>query len=227
MFFFSPYDLLLLPALLIVLWAQFKVKSAYANYSQVGVRSGVTGADIARLMLREEGIEQSVGMEVIPGEMTDHYDPRGRVLRLSEATYHGGSIASLGIAAHEVGHAIQHARGYKALELRNVVYPLCSIGETLGLPMVFIGFIMGFGPLVTAGILLFTAAVFFTIITLPVEFDASRRAVHALAGSGYMTQDEVAGTRKVLNAAAMTYVAAALSAILNLLRLVFIANSRD
>jgi Zn-dependent membrane protease YugP len=227
MIFFSPFDVLLIPALLIVLWAQFKVKSAYAKYSKVGVQSGMSGADIARLMLREEGIEQSVGMEVIPGEMTDHYDPRGRVLRLSDATYNGGSIASLGIAAHEVGHAIQHARGYKALQLRNVIYPLCSIGETLGLPMVLIGFFMGFGPLVTAGILLFTVAVFFTIITLPVEFDASRRAVHALAGSGYMSPDELAGTRKVLNAAAMTYVAAALAAILNLVRLVLIANSRD
>lgn len=227
MIFFSPWDFLLIPAILIVILAQIKVKGAYAKYSKVGVRSGVSGADIARSMLREANIEHEVALETVPGEMTDHYDPRARVVRLSPDVFGGRSIAALGIAAHEVGHAIQHATGYRALGVRNLVYPLCSFGETFSFPLLLAGFFLGQPMLVSLGIWLFAAAVFFTLITLPVEFDASKRAVHALAHSGVMTAEELQGTRKVLNAAALTYVAAAVAAILNLIRLVMIFQQRD
>jgi Zn-dependent membrane protease YugP len=232
MIFFSSYDLLLIPGILIVLWAQWKVKHAYHKYAKVGVQSGVTGADIARQMMRVENID-NVGLEQVAGVMTDHYDPRAKVVRLSEDVYHGRSIAALGIAAHEVGHVIQDARGYAPMRIRHFVYPVSSIGSTLGFPLIFIGFIMGgigaqadpIGAMIlNAGIWLFAAAVAFTLVTLPVEFNASSRAMKALASGGVMTQDELAGARAVLNAAAMTYVAAAAAAVLNLIRILLIAR---
>lgn len=232
MIFFTPYDLLLIPAILFSLWAQHKVKSAYKKFAQIGVRSGVNGAQIAQRMMQVEGIT-NVGMEVTPGEMTDHYDPKAKMVRLSQDVYHGSSISALGIAAHEIGHVIQDANNYSPMRLRSAIYPLSSIGSTLSFPLIFAGFIMGLGEgslgqtLATIGIWLFSGAVAFTLITLPVEFDASRRAMKALATGGVMTDDELAGARKVLNAAAMTYVAAAAAAVLNLLRLILIVRGNE
>lgn len=238
-FFFDPTFILILPALALALWAQFKVKSTYARFAQVGNRAGLTGYEVARLILRDADIEidtrgknrdgRAVGIEAIGGELTDHYDPRSKTLRLSEAIYHGRSVAALGIAAHEVGHAIQHANAYSPLVLRNVVYPVCSIGSTLAFPIFLVGLFMPvhLGQIfIQLALLLFGAAVFFTVLTLPVEFDASRRALLALANGGYLTTDEMSGARKVLRAAAMTYVAAAAMAIMQLVRMMLIANRR-
>jgi len=218
--------LLLIPALILALWAQAKVRSTYARYSKVPVRSGLSGADVARLILRDEGVQVSA-IEVTPGELTDHYDPRNRALRLSEDVYYGTNIAALGIAAHEVGHAIQHAREYSPLALRNVVYPICNLGSSLGVPLFFLGLILSTPIFLKLGILFFTLAVFFTLITLPVEFNASRRALAVLANGRYLETDELKGARRVLSAAAMTYVAAALMALLQLLRMLILARSRD
>ncbi|MBX7259086.1 MAG: zinc metallopeptidase [Candidatus Hydrogenedentes bacterium] len=235
--FYDPTFLLIIPGLILSIWAQWKVKSTYATYSQVGTRSGLTGADVARLILRDSNIGLAanpaaargtvVGLEAIPGELTDHYDPRDRTLRLSDAVYHGQSVAALGIAAHEVGHAIQHANAYSALMWRNAIYPISSISSTLSWPLLLGGLFLGIGPLLTLGILLFSFAVVFTLITLPVEFNASSRALKALAHGGYLTDDELHGARKVLSAAAWTYVAAAAVAILELVRLLIIARNRD
>lgn len=231
-FFFTPYDLLVLPALILAIWAQAKVSSAYGRFSRVAARSGLTGAQVAQLIMRDENVGRDVELEVVPGNLSDHYDPIKKTLRLSQDVFHGNSIAALGIAAHEVGHAIQHARGYAFLQLRTLMYPLSSIGSKLAFPLFFLGLFLSWGSggghfLMTIGIWMFAAAVAFTLITLPVEFDASRRALRALANGGYVAQDEMAGVRKVLGAAAMTYVAAAAMAVLQLIRLLAIANSRD
>jgi Zn-dependent membrane protease YugP len=239
--FFSFYhfyaaDLLMIPAMLFALWAQMKVKSTYKNYARVTVRSGITGAQIAQRMMRDANLDTGrgtdappVGLECIDGVMTDHYDPTAHTVRLSKDVYHGCSVAALGIAAHEVGHAIQHANGYTPLSIRNYMYPISSIGSKLAWPIIIFGIILGMGPdwLVSLGLWLFSASVAFTIVTLPVEFDASKRAVRALADGGVMTAEELDGTRSVLNAAALTYVAAAASAILMLIRLIIIARGRD
>jgi len=236
--FFDPTIVLLLPAFAFALWAQHKVKSTYAKYSQVGTRKGLTGAQVAEHVLHDADVpslgnargirsEGAVGLEATPGHLTDHYDPRSRTLRLSDEVYSGQSVAALGIAAHEVGHAIQHNKAYAPLMLRNVVYPVCSIGSMGAFPLFFIGLFMPTGlgqTFMYAAIALFTLAVFFSVLTLPVEFDASRRAIRALAGGGYLTQDELTGAKKVLNAAALTYVAATAMAVTNLVRMVLIAR---
>jgi len=230
-FFFHPADLLLIPAILFTLWAQFKVKHAYHKYSQIGVRSGVTGVRIAQWMLESENI-RDVSIEQIPGEMTDHFDPRTNTVRLSEGVYHGRSIAALGIAAHELGHVMQHAQGYAPMKLRQFVYPVSSIGSTLAFPIILGGLFLSYAGyhvpwLITAGIWLFAAAVAFTIIPLPVEFNASRRALRALTNGRFLTDEELAGARAVLQAAALTYVAAAAAAVLQLIRLLMITRGRD
>ena len=228
-FFFHPADLLMIPAIIFSLWAQWAVKSAYAKYSQIGTRSGMTGARAAQAIMDSAGV-QNVDIGVVPGEMTDHYDPTKKVVNLSEGVYGGDSIAAVGIAAHEVGHAIQDAHHYAPMKLRHLIYPVSSIGSTLSFPLIFIGLIFngsGAGWLLHLGIYLFAAAVAFTIVTLPVEFNASNRAVQALAKGGYLTTDELNGVRKVLRAAALTYVAAAAAAVLQLLRILIIARGRD
>jgi uncharacterized protein len=238
MFFFDWTMILLLPALALAMWAQGKVKFTYAKFSQVATRRGLTGADAARLILNEAGITPllntarevpagACGIEAIGGELTDHYDPSSRMLRLSEDIYAGRSVAALGIAAHEAGHAIQHANNYAPLMLRGVIYPVANIGTMLAFPLFFIGLFVA-KPLITAAILLYTVAVAFTLITLPVEFDASHRALKALSHGGYLNDDELYGARKVLSAAAMTYVAAAAMAIMQLVRMLIIAgNERE
>jgi hypothetical protein len=220
---------LLIPAALFAGWASLKVRSTYAHYAQKGTRSGMTGRQVADAILRDAGVSVT-GIERIPGEMSDHYDPRTRTLRLSEAVYGGRSIAALGIAAHEVGHAIQHARGYAPMSLRSAVYPLSSLGSSLSFPLFFIGFLFGSETgalMMNAGILLFSLAVAFTLVTLPVEFNASSRALKALSSGGYLQTDEMKGARKVLSAAAMTYVASAAMALMQLLRLILLAQRRD
>ena len=232
MFFFSFEGLsLLIPAIVLAVWAQWKVKSTYAKYSQVATRSGLSGAEVAQRILMGSEVDAgqpamsgapTCAIQPIAGEMTDHYDPRDHTLRLSEGVYNGRSIAALGIAAHEAGHAIQHANLYSPLMWRNAIYPISNIGSSLAFPLLFIGFIARTPVLINVAIALYIFAVFFTLITLPVEFNASRRAIRALSSGGYLTQDELAGAKKVLSAAAMTYVAAATMAIVQLIRMFLI-----
>lgn len=232
--------ILLIPGVILSLWAQFKVKSTYQKYSQIATRSGLTGAQVAQMIMENAEVKSSetslrpafatgisCPINVVPGELSDHYDPRNRTLNLSEGVYHGRSIAALGVAAHEVGHAIQHANAYSALMWRNAIYPMTSISSTLSWPLLFGGLLFGITPLLHIGIVLFSFAVLFTVITLPVEFDASKRAIRALAQGGYLTDEEVRGAKKVLSAAALTYVAAAAMAALQLLRLILIARGRN
>jgi uncharacterized protein len=214
---------LLIPAFLFALYAQMKVKTTYSKYSQISTRGGRTGAEVARYIMRDAGVA-GVDVEHTPGQLSDHYDPRQRVLRLSDGVYQGRSIAALGIAAHEVGHAVQHAQKYLPLHLRSVMYPATSFGSTLAWPLFLIGLIFQTGFLLNVGIVLFSVAVLFTIITLPVEFNASSRALKALATGGYLTEEELGGARQVLQAAALTYVAAAAMAVAQLLRMINIAR---
>lgn len=227
MMFDTPSMIIMIVTGLLSFWAQARVKSAYHRNAQIGTRSGMTGADIARHMMRQENIND-VELECIPGELTDHFDPRAKVVRLSEAVYNGRSIASLGIAAHEVGHVIQHAHGYAPMQLRSVVYPVASIGSNLSIPLIFMGlFFLHMPALVWAGVFLFAASTFFTVVTLPVEFNASNRALHALEYGNILEPDEMVGARQVLNAAALTYVAAAVASVLWLLRYIALANSQN
>lgn len=236
--FLDATILLLIPGLLFALYAQWKVKSTYNKYAQVATRAGLTGADVAQRILRDADVpyaghvgggrgSQGVGLEAVAGHLTDHYDPRDRTLRLSQDVYYGHSIAALGIAAHEVGHAIQHHRSYAPMHLRSLIYPVTSIGSTLAFPLFFIGFFVQYGILMWLGIALFSAAVLFTVVTLPVEFNASSRALAALKQGNYLTQEELKGARAVLSAAAMTYVAATAMAILQLVRLIILARARQ
>ena len=224
MAYWFQYWWLLIPAIVLGIVAQSMVRNTYAKYKKVGTRSGITGAELARRILDAQDL-QDVPVQDVAGELTDHYDPRSRTLRLSRNVGRGRSVAALGIAAHESGHAIQHSRSYAPLAIRNTVYPVASFGSKLGPIVVLGGLLFGIGePLITIGIVLFAVAVAFSILTLPVEFNASSRAMQLLEGSGTMTQGELEGARKVLNAAAMTYVAAALASVLTLLRLVLISR---
>lgn len=220
MFFDPVYFLFLAPGLLLSLWASFKVKSTFRHYSQVAARSGISGAQAAAELMRQKGI-RDVSVEPVQGFLSDHYDPSAKVLRLSPDVYHGHSLASLGVAAHEAGHAIQHAAGYTPLKFRSLVVKPAQIGSNLGAILCMIGLAMASTKMVWAGVVLFSAFVLFTLVTLPVEFNASSRAVAVLEQSGMIARDEVDGTRAVLNAAALTYVAAAISAIMQLLYFLF------
>jgi hypothetical protein len=213
------------PAFLIAMWAQYRVKSTFAKYSRVPARSGMSGARAAQAIIRAEGLD--VTIEPIPGQLTDHYDPRTKTLRLSEQVYGGTSLAALGIAAHEAGHAIQHARGYAPMAIRSAIVPVASLGSSMAMPLFFIGLFFGGGGrtpfgayMMMAGIVIFAAVVVFQLVTLPVEFNASSRAVALLTTQGIVTDDEAAGAKKVLSAAALTYVAAALQSIMTLLYMI-------
>lgn len=230
MYFDPLYLVVMLPALLIALWAQWRVRSAFARGSQLMLRSGLRGIEVARAVLDANGL-YDVPVEHIPGELTDHYDPRQRVLRLSTPVYGGTSAAAAGVAAHEAGHALQHARGYVPIRLRNAILPVAALGGNLALPMFFFGLLftgrgaVGMSWLMTAGILLFSGFVAFHIVTLPVEVNASRRALTALTEAGvFRSEEEIESARSVLTAAALTYVAGALQAVLTLLYM--IARSR-
>ncbi|MDA8213044.1 MAG: zinc metallopeptidase [Clostridia bacterium] len=219
---------LVLPAFLLALYAQFKVKSTFARQSKVAASSGASGAQVARGLLDSQGLH-SVPVELTPGSLSDHYDPKSKVLRLSPEVYHGTSVAALGVAAHEVGHAIQHRQEYVPLNIRNSFFPVANLGSSLAMPLIFVGFLLGFAKLALLGIVAFSFAVFFQIVTLPVEFNASNRALALLENRGYITRAEVGPTKKVLDAAALTYVAATLVAIAELIRfiLMFLGQSRD
>lgn len=224
MFYYDPTYILLLPAILLALYAQTKVKSAYAKYSKKANRRGLSGAEVARRILDRNGLS-GVRIERIAGNLTDHYDPRSNVVRLSESVHDSASIAAVGVAAHEVGHAVQHNTGYIPIRLRNTVLPAAQIGSTIALPLVVIGIIFSaFQVLVPIGIVLYAAVVLFQLVTLPVELNASRRALSTVYEIGFLDAEETEGAKKVLSAAALTYVAAAASAVLQLLRLVLIAG---
>ncbi len=217
--------LLLIPAVALSIYAQYKVTSTYKRYSRRHAAAGITGAQASRRLLDQQGLTD-VGIEVIAGRLSDHYDPRSRVLRLSKEVAASDSLAALGVAAHETGHAVQHASKYLPMRIRSAVVPVASFGSNMG-PILFLAglFISSFRPLMTIGIALFTAAVIFQIVTLPVEFDASRRALKMLRSNAMVSGAEVEDAGKVLKAAALTYVAAALMAILMLVRMILI--SRD
>lgn len=223
MFFDPLYLMFMLPAFLIGLWAQLKVKSTVARYAEEPTRSGLSGAEVARAILEREGI-RDVAVEPVQGFLSDHYDSRHKVLRLSPDIYHGRSVTAAGVAAHEVGHAIQHAHAYKPLMFRQAVAPAAAIGSNLAMVLLVIGMLVQATGLVYLGILGFSVAVVFTLVTLPVEFDASARAKRVLASLGMVTRSEGEGVNKVLRAAAMTYVAAAVAAIAQLLYFVLRAG---
>ena len=224
-YYFDSTWLLLLPAILLSAWAQWKVSATYNRYMQTLSSGGWTAAAMARRMLDDNGL-RNVQIVSVRGNLTDHYDPKRRVLALSDSVYGYSSLAALGVAAHEVGHAIQHARGYKPLSWRSSLVPLTNIGSQLSWPLMLLGIILSFEPLVTAGIVLFSLVVLFQLITLPVEFNASSRALLMLENDGYLRREELGGAKAVLQAAALTYVAGALSSVLQLLRLVLISNRR-
>lgn len=227
-FFWDPTFIIVIPAVLFALYAQIRVSTAYNRYSQVPLHNGLTGAQVAKEILRRNGLS-GVQVERIEGRLSDHYDPRTRVLRLSASVHDGVSVASAGVAAHETGHALQHAQDYAPLAVRSAIVPVAQFGSWLAWPIFMIGFIFPSGiswTLMQLGILIFTAAVAFTLITLPVEFNASARALRVLQTERLVTVDELAGARTVLTAAALTYVAAAATAILQLARLLLLANMR-
>jgi uncharacterized protein len=210
--------------LLLGLWAQFKVKSTFKRYSQVAVASGMTGAQAAEAVLRNSGVS-GVGIRPVPGQLSDHYDPRSKTLNLSEDVGIQATVAALGVGAPEAGHAVQDVRGYKPMQLRSTLVPAASIGSQLWIFPAFLGLILGSTGLVNVGLVLFLAVVLFQLVTLPVEFDASHRAIVALEGGGLLGAEELSGARKVLQAAALTYIAA-LAASIGQLIYFFIASRR-
>lgn len=220
---FGPEFYILLPAIIFALYAQTKVQSTFNQYLKVWNSSGYTGAQVARMILDKNGL-YDVSVEMIGGRLTDHYDPRRKVIRLSREVYGGSSIASLGVAAHESGHAIQHATGYFPLILRDNIAPVASFSSRFVWILVILGLLIS-PELLRLGIILYLAIVIFQIVTLPVEFNASRRAIYQL-GDGIITENEIEPVKKVLNAAAMTYVAATLVALGQLLRLMILNNRR-
>lgn len=223
---FDPTFILLLPAIILAAYAQSKVNSTFNKYLRVRNSYGHTGYLVARRILDANGL-QDVPVEQVGGRLSDHYDPRKRVLRLSQDVYNSNSLASVGVAAHECGHAIQHSEGYAPLVVRNAIAPVASFGSQASWLFIIGGFIFGFGGLIDIGILLFSAAVAFQIITLPVEFNASSRAVALLEGNGLVPSNEIGPAREVLRAAALTYVAATFTAVMQLVRLLVIRGRRD
>lgn len=226
--FYDPTYILVVIGLAICLLASAKMRSTFNRYSRVRNHSGLTGRDAAEQILRRAGI-YDVRVEHVGGNLTDHYDPRSKVPRLSDATYGSTSVAALGVAAHECGHAIQHDTGYVPLQVRSALVPVVNFGSSIAWILIAIGLIFNSRSSIlflNLGILAFSLAVIFQLVTLPVEFNASSRAIHILGGSGMLYEDEVNATKKVLFAAALTYVAGAISSILQLLRIIMIANNR-
>ncbi len=224
MFFWDYTMIILVPAMILALYAQAKVTSTFERYLRVPARSGMTGADVAREILKQSGI-YDVSVQIQGGRLSDYYDPRRKVLKLSGDVYNGRSLAALGVAAHECGHAIQHDVGYAPLALRNAIVPAAGVGSQMAFPLFFIGLLFRADTLMTLGILLFSLAVLFQIITLPVEYNASNRAVVVLEGHGFIDRSEIGPVKAVLGAAALTYVAATLMAVMQLLRLLVLAGA--
>lgn len=226
MFFWDISMIILIPGLLLAMYAQAKVSSTYNRYKKVTSHSGYTGAQFARKMLNDNGL-YDVTITQISGRMSDHYDPRANQVRLSAEVYNGKSIASLGIAAHEVGHAVQHATNYFPLTVRNLVVPVTNFSSSIYMLFIFIGIIMNSFSMIQFGIMLFAVIVIFQVITLPVEFNASRRAIATLGGDGVLDAEELSGAKRVLGAAAMTYVAAMVTAVLQLLQLLMVFGGHN
>lgn len=226
-YFDYTYFLFMIPALLISLYAQFKVNSTFSKYSKVRNTRGLTGADAAQRVLMYNEITD-VKIEHVPGNLTDHFDPKTNVIRLSDSVYSSTSVASVGVAAHEAGHAVQHAHGYALMQFRKILVPITNIGSALSMPLIFIGLLLPvqYDFVVNIGIALFSLAVLFQLITLPVEFNASRRAIETLEQTDTLYGEELIGAKKVLKAAAMTYLAATFTAVMSLLRLLLIAGNR-
>lgn len=221
-YYFDPTYILVIIGVVISLLASAKVKSTFAKYSNVRSMSGLTGAQAAERILRNAGIFD-VSVQRISGHLTDHYDPKNKVLRLSDSVLGNTSVSAIGVAAHECGHAIQHNKEYAPLKIRTALVPVANFGATLSWPLILIGVLFSWSQtLITLGIVLFCAAVLFQIVTLPVEFNASNRAVKILASTGILSDREVSQTKQVLGAAALTYVAAAAASILQLLRLIIL-----
>ena len=224
--YFDWTIILILPGLLLGLWAQARVRSAFEKYSKVHTQRGIPSQELVRMMLARQGC---VDITITPtqGTLSDHYDPSSNTLRLSQGVFGSDSVAAVGIAAHEAGHALQKEQGYSLLSLRSLMVPAVNIGSNLAWPIFMLGIFFSWKPLMYFGIAAFAAVVVFSLITLPVEFDASRRANVMLSESGYFTQEELNGVRSVLNAAALTYVASFISSLMQLLRLVLIARRRN
>ena len=226
MFFYDTTYILVLIGALLSMWASMRVNSTYKKYAQVRSLSGLTGAEAARRILNGAGI-YDVRIEHISGNLTDHYDPRGKVLRLSDAVYGSASVAAVGVAAHECGHAIQHDQGYVPLQIRGAFVPVANIGTKAAIPIILLGLVLGSsGTLIQVGLLCFACGTLFQLITLPVEFNASARAVDILGNTHMLSDTELQSTKKVLSAAAMTYLAAAAASILSLLRLALLFGGR-
>ncbi|GFI37070.1 zinc metallopeptidase [Lachnospiraceae bacterium 50-23] len=226
--YFDPTYILVLAGVAVSMIASAKMRSTFNRYSTVRSRSGMTGRDTAERLLHSQGI-YDVRVEHVSGSLTDHYDPRNKVLRLSDVTYNSASVAAIGVAAHECGHAVQHAKGYAPLSIRSALVPVVNFGSAVSWPLILAGLLINSRSavmLLNLGILAFSLSVLFQIVTLPVEFNASNRALRILGDTGMLYPDEVRDTRKVLTAAALTYVAGAAAAILQLLRLLLISNSR-
>jgi len=224
--FFDSTMILLIPAIVLALWAQYRVKNTFNKYSKVPAATGQTGYAVAKRLLTDSGI-CDVEIEEVEGKLSDHYDPRTKRLRLSTSIAQSKSVAALSVAAHEVGHAIQHQKAYTAFQVRQSIFPVANIGSSLAFPLFFVGFLFTSPKLMDLGIILFSAAVIFQLVTLPVEFNASARALVLLRERGLLHQSEVGDARKVLNAAALTYVAATAVALLHLVRLVLLRGARD
>ena len=220
------YLVFVLPAMIFALIAQSMVQSTFNKYAKTPTKSGMTGYQAARMVLDQNGIHD-VQIEQVAGNLTDHYDPKAKVIRLSDATYASNSAAAVGVAAHEAGHAAQHAQEYAPIKLRTAIIPITNIGSRLTLPLILIGAVLAIQPLVTLGILFFALSTVFQLVTLPVEFNASRRAMEALRSSGRMYDEELVASRKVLTAAAMTYVAALAVSLMQLIRLILIFGRRS
>jgi len=225
LYFDEYYLILVVPTLILSLWAQIKVKTTFAKYSKIACSRRITGQDAAALLMRANNISD-VRIEAVGGSLTDHYDPGAKVLRLSQPVFNKNSIAAVGVAAHEMGHAIQHARSWGPLVLRSTLVPVANIGSSLGPWIAVAGFFFSVPLLINLGIILFGAAVLFYVITLPVEFNASSRAIAILRSNNVLNREELEGVKKVLSAAALTYVASALTALASFLRLILLSRRR-
>ena len=224
-FYYDWTVLIVLPALLFTIWAQIKVNSSFNKYSGIRTSRGITGADAARRILDANGL-YNVRIEKVRGSMTDHFDPRTNVVRLSETVHDVASVAALGVAAHEVGHAIQYARHYAPIKLRSAIIPVTRVGSMLAMPIFILGLLLANDAFLLVGIFLYSFVTLFQLVTLPVEFNASRRAMKTLEGQGILYGEELSGAKDVLSSAAMTYVAALATSLLSLLRLITLANRR-
>lgn len=226
MFFFDSTMIILIPAIILTLYAQYKVQAAYAKYSKISAKNGLSGREVAEELLMKSNLE-NIKIEPIEGHLSDHYDPRKKKLGLSKDIYYGRSLAAQGIVAHEIGHAIQDSAGYFPLALRSNLVPVANIGSRMAIPLFLLGFLFSIPSLMDIGIIAFSLAVLFQIVTLPVEFNASKRAVTLLVKGNIISEAEINSVKKVLNAAALTYVAAAAVAVLQLLRLIVLRDRRS